>query len=45
MDEVDKKDESAPIVTATRVPPETFESDDESDDDAYPPILTATRVS
>lgn len=44
MDELDEKDESAPIVTTTRVPPENFESDDASDDE-YPPTLTATRVS
>ena len=45
MNKVDKKDESAPIVTATRVPPKKFESDNESSNDEYPPTLTATRVS
>ena len=44
MDELDEKDESAPIATTTRVPPENFDSDDASDDE-YPPTLTATRVS
>jgi hypothetical protein len=45
MDEIEKEAESAPIATATRVPPEGVESDGESDDNESPPTLTATRVS
>jgi hypothetical protein len=46
MDDTDSKAENAPIATSTRVPPEAFESEDESDEeDEYPPTLTVTRVS
>jgi hypothetical protein len=46
MDETATEAGDAPIATATRVPPEEFESDDESDnEDEYPPRLTATRAS
>jgi hypothetical protein len=46
MDEIATETENAPIGTCTRVPPEEFGSDDESnDEDEYPPTLTATRVS
>jgi hypothetical protein len=45
MDEATSEAENAPIATATRVPIEEADADDETDDDEYPPVLTATRVS
>jgi hypothetical protein len=46
MDEIATEAENAPIATATRVPPEKFESDDELDDEDESSLtLTATRVS
>ena len=43
MDERIEREKSAPIATATRVPPENSESDGESDDECRS-IPTATRV-